>query len=119
MMQHKELSEGKWGGMAFVELMANIGSEVGRTVSWMKKGKEVPAGSSFERALELMDLTLKFGRIGMKNRFPMLKELCRLRDLFCESYIAGSMSSLEWLDRYFMQFSLAWQIQRHRENADK
>ena len=27
-MQHKELSEGKWGGMAFVEQMANIGSEV-------------------------------------------------------------------------------------------
>ena len=50
---------------------------------------------------------------------PMLKELCRLRDFFCESYITGSMSSLEWLDRYFMQFSLAWQTQRHRENADK
>lgn len=38
-MQHSGLENGRWSEMPFVEQMANIGSEVGRTAKWKIKGK--------------------------------------------------------------------------------
>ena len=35
---HKELASGKWFVLSFFEQMANIGSEIERTISWRKKG---------------------------------------------------------------------------------
>ena len=35
---HKELAEGRWFTLTFLDQMANIGSEVERTILWRKKG---------------------------------------------------------------------------------
>jgi len=38
--------------------MANLGSEVFRTINWRKKGSEDDSQRAFFRALELLDLTI-------------------------------------------------------------
>jgi len=37
MIQHKELAEGRWKDLSLCEQMANIGSEVSRTIKWKEK----------------------------------------------------------------------------------
>lgn len=62
--QHKELSRGKWKKLSLIEQMANIGSEVERAISWKNKNSKEYSAMAFERALELIDLTLSDEKIG-------------------------------------------------------
>ena len=57
-IQHKGLAAGRWNELTFDEQMANTGSEVGRAIKWRKKGDAEYSRLAYERALELMDLTL-------------------------------------------------------------
>ena len=104
------LNEERWKSMSFVEQMANIGSEVGRTAKWVLKEKPAMAQSAFERALELIDLTLKYGRLNSPYRGPMLKELCKLREYFCSAYEMSDTAFLIWLDKYFGDFAIAQRL---------
>jgi hypothetical protein len=56
--QHRELAAGRWNLLSFAEQMANVGSEVERTISWKNRGRAEISGRAFERALELIDLTV-------------------------------------------------------------
>lgn len=100
------LDEKRWASLTLAEQMANIGSEVGRTAKWMAKGKVDFAYGAYVRALELQDLTLKYGRLGQDGRREMLKELCRARDCFTGAYLNSDLETLEFLDKYFTQFAL-------------
>ncbi|MBI2263538.1 hypothetical protein HYU72_02795, partial [Candidatus Berkelbacteria bacterium] len=60
--QHKNLAAGRWFSLTLVEQLANVGSEVIRAFNWRKKGDEKSTKLAFERALELLDLTLADGR---------------------------------------------------------
>lgn len=101
------MNDERWKTMPFIEQMANIGSEVGRTSKWLQKSKPAMAEGAFVRALELIDLTLKFGRLDSPYRGNMLKELCRVRELFCGAYESSDVTLLKWLDKYFGDFALA------------
>ena len=79
---HKELASGRWSEMPFVEQMANVGSEVERTISWRQKGNTAYSQKAFERALELLDLTIKDAEDRGK-----LKELLRLRELMADYFV--------------------------------
>lgn len=116
-MQHKTLEDGRWAAMPFVEQMANIGSEVLRTSKWKIKGKSEYAAKAFERALELFDLTIRYGRLsdGRKGRVPMLREVCRLREVFCECYLSENQYAVASLDKYFMHFGIAARRSRRPE----
>lgn len=98
----KELAK-RWKKMPLVEQMANIGSEVYRAMRWQGKNQQ-----SFElaytRALELFDLTIADSR--WKKR---LKELTRLREVFCDAILGGKEynSSLADIERYFFYFAVA------------
>ena len=116
-MQHRSLESGKWAELSFMEQMANIGSEVSRTSKWKEKGNAERSQSAFYRALELIDLTLEYGRVHEKNRSSMLRELCRLREIFCEEYLSLDPSVLKSFDNYFLQFGLAVRRSRHPEGA--
>lgn len=102
---HKELEAGRWFTLSLPEQLANIGSEVHRTIIWQNKNK-TGINTAFERALELFDLTLQDKR--WKGRY---KEICRSRELFC-SLITESKNysdpvlELNSLDNYFMQFAI-------------
>ena len=117
-MQHKGLENGRWAEMSFISQMANIGSEIGRTAKWKKKGKTEMAQSAFYRALELIDLTLKYGRINdtVERRSAMLRELCRVRECFCEEYFSDDPNSVDGLEKYFMHFAVAERLAQHKAN---
>ena len=55
---HKNLDEDAWRKFSFSEQMANIGSEIERAISWKNKGSHDDSRLAFERALELLDLTI-------------------------------------------------------------
>ncbi len=53
MAVHRELAAGRWFEMSLIEQMANIGSEIERTIAWRgRNGKNSTA--AFERGLELL-----------------------------------------------------------------
>lgn len=102
---HKELAEGRWFELTLPEQLANIGSEVHRSIIWQKKD-EARFSSAFERALELFDLTLSDKR--WQGRY---KEICRSRELFCSLMVESEKyenpeHELKLLDNYFMQFAV-------------
>lgn len=104
--KHKDLAAGRWAELTFFEQLGNIGSEVGRVK--VQRDAGVPDQSrfqnAFDRALELFDLTIADPR--WKGR---LKEILRARELFCYAALGEPLygTTLEDLDRYFMQFALA------------
>ena len=102
--QHKSLAAGRWRQMPFAEQMANVGSEVERALTWRAKGNPVYASRAFERALELMDLTL-----ASVQGFARLRELARAREALVDYFTGtnqyGSTDAL-WR-KYFMPFVYA------------
>ena len=50
--QHQQLAEGRWNKLSFLEQMANVGSEVERTLRWKEKGNSRYSQLAFFRALE-------------------------------------------------------------------
>lgn len=100
------LNEERWASISLAEQMANIGSEVGRSLKWLAKDKLSLAEGAHLRALDLIDLTIKFGRCSFTDRGPFLKEICRARDLYNESFLSKDFDNLSYLDKYFAQFAL-------------
>jgi predicted phosphatase len=106
MKYHKGLTVKRWSKFSFIEQMANIGSEVFRTISWRDKDKKY-SQMAFERCLELIDLTVA----DPKNK-KRLKEILRVRealvDYFMFDNIYGSTDKL-W-QNYFYGFNYAARI---------
>lgn len=101
-MQHPLLASGRWFEFSFPEQMANVGSEVERTISWKNKGNAHYSRLAFVRALELMDLT-----ITDKRNISKLTELTRTREVLVD-YFAGTnvyKSSDTLWQKYFYPFS--------------
>lgn len=100
---HPGLAAGRWAQLSLAEQLANVGSEVGRMRKWRDRDERLAAGA-FERALELLDLTLADARWRFR-----LRELARARELFCDAAAGGREygTTLEDLDRYFLAFAVA------------
>ena len=95
----------RWEELSFFEQMANIGSEIERTINW--RGKNLKYSKiAFERALELIDLTINDKKNHKRGR---LKELLRARevliDYFCFDNIYQSTDK-SW-QNYFLAFNYA------------
>ncbi len=102
--QHKDLATGRWNQLSFLEQMANIGSEVERALNWQAKHNTVYCQRAFERALELMDLTLDD-----RKSFSRLKEVARLREALVDYFFGTNqcMSTDESWRKYFSSFTYA------------
>jgi len=100
---HDELAAGRWFALSLAQQMGNIGSEISRTLKWQNKDSEISTRAAF-RALELLDLTISDPRwkIG-------LKELTRVREIFCDTFFGENQynTTLLDLDKYFTKFALA------------
>jgi len=109
MIIHKELASGRWFKLSLLEQLANIGSDVVRTIKWKNEGDLECSREAFERALELIDLTVA----DSKNR-GRLKEILRARealvDYFLFDNIYGSSDKL-W-ENYFYHFNYAAALAR-------
>jgi hypothetical protein len=101
-VQHKDLASGKWAKMSFAEQMANVGSEVERALNWRAKKNYDYSRRAWERALELMDLTL-----GCSKGLPRLKELARTREALVDYFFGSNefKSSENSLRNYFSCFT--------------
>lgn len=102
--QHKELAAGRWKSLGFLEQMANIGSEVERALNWRAKNNPDYSQKAFERALELVDLTLD-SAVG----YSRLKELTRLREALVDYFLGENQfgSTQELWKKYFWYFAYA------------
>ncbi len=102
--QHKELASGKWNKLTFIEQMANLGSEVGRTITWKNQDKPDYSKRAFERALELLYLTIA----DIKNKHH-LRGLTRLREALIDyfSFDNEFKSSDKLWQNYFYAFNFA------------
>lgn len=102
--QHQTLAGGRWKELTLLEQMANIGSEVERALNWRAKNNSVYSQKAFERALELIDLTLENTR-----RFPCLKEVARVREVLVDYFFGNNQyqsTESSWR-KYFFYFTLA------------
>lgn len=106
--RHRDQAAGKWGTLSLAEQLGNVGSEVGRMLRWKGRDERLVA-SAFERALELLDLTLADAR--WRTR---LREIARARELLCDAAAGGPEynTTLEDLDRYFLAFAVAARARR-------
>jgi hypothetical protein len=101
---HKEMAAGRWREYPLLLQMAHVGSEVERMLRWQEAGDAARARTSYERALELLDLTARYAR-----RPSQLKELRRAREALAD-YFDGSnewqSSPADWRS-YFDAFAFA------------
>ena len=106
-MQHASLENGRWAKLTFQQQMANIGSETSRVYKALLSGKEARAESSFARFQELIDLTIRYGRLGepASARSAMWEELCRFRELYCAAFLERNLPELAAANRYLDQFA--------------
>lgn len=108
-MLHKTLAKGRWFEFSLAEQFANIGSEIHRLVSADKNHDYARFYAVFDRALELIDLSLADPR--WKTGY---KEIARLREILCGLYFGKNEynTSLQALDDYFFKFALVAQANK-------
>jgi hypothetical protein len=102
--QHAGLAVGRWRELSFFEQMAHIGGEVERSLAWREKRNPEYSRRAFERALELVDLTLECP--GERSR---LKEIARMREVLVDYFFGTNefkSTETSWR-KYFSQFTYA------------
>jgi hypothetical protein len=101
---YEELAAGQWGKYNLYEKLAAVGAEVGRSLNWKEKGRVDFANRAFERALELLDFTIRD-----EKEASHLRELCRLREVLVDSFMYDNQygSTPELWRKYFGAFEYA------------
>lgn len=102
--EHKELAGGRWLELSFFEQMANIGSEIERTIKWRNRGNSEYSQKAFDRSLELLWLT-----IGDNRNRKRLRELTRVREALIDFFMFNNdygSSDVLW-QKYFYHFTYA------------
>lgn len=107
--QHRQLAQGKWNKLTLMEQLTNVGSEVERAIKWKEKNNMPYSQMAFERALELMTLT-----IADKKNMPRLKEIARVREALVDYFAADNSfaSSDENWRKYFFAFNYAARLNK-------
>ncbi len=108
---HENLSIEKWQSLSMIDQLANIGSEVIRTINWKKQNNDELSKAAFFRALELIDLTIQ----DPKNR-KRLKEVVRTREALVDHFMYDNeyQTTDEIWYNYFFNFNYASAMQRGR-----
>ena len=104
---HKNLTHKHWNNFSFFEQMANIGSEIERTIKWKNKNNAEYSRMAFERALELLDFTVA----DPKNK-KKLKEILRTREALADHFAFDNEynSTDKIWQNYFYAFNWAARI---------
>jgi hypothetical protein len=102
--QHPTLAAGRWHTFSFLEQMAHVGGEVERALIWQEKGNPAYSLLAFERALELLGLTLDDPRNPARA-----SELARLHEALVDFFQGSNRfgSSDSGLRKYFGAFAYA------------
>ncbi len=107
--RHRELAAGRWNELSFFEQMANVGAEIGRTITWKSKMNPEYSGRAFERAIELLDLTVRD-----KKNLSRIKEVLRVREALVDHFVFDNIyrSTDDSWQRYFRPFQMAARLRR-------
>lgn len=111
MIIHKELAKGRWFTLSLVEQLANVGSDVERTIKWRNSGNAEYSQKAFERVLELIDLTV----LDAKNK-GRLREILRMREMLVDYFLYHNeyqSNDVLW-QKYFYCFTYAASLRRGR-----
>ena len=106
---HKELAAGRWFTFSLMEQLGNVGSDIERTINWRNKGDLEMSSQAFDRALELIDLT-----IADKKNKGRLKEIVRARAMLVSYFVYDNeygFTDKYWQD-YFFDFAYAAAMQK-------
>lgn len=104
MTGHAALVAGRWTTLTLAEQLANVGSEVDRTIGAWEAQRSDRFARALARALELFDLTAGDERW----RGPGRREILRAREEFCrlffdEEYVRDAARALS---AYFLGFAV-------------
>ena len=80
---HKNLTKEKWRSFSKSQQILMIANELKRAENWIIKGDLDEVKNCYERAFELLDLT-----ISISKRRNLLKELLRFREMLASQYIS-------------------------------
>ena len=102
LVQHADI-EKAWASYSLPFQLANIGSEVSRSIK--NQNKPARFRGAYERALELFDLTIFF--LSKKpDSTARLREICRAREEFCDFFDGNSMNTdPEKMQKYYDDFA--------------
>ena len=111
-MIHKNLTPEHWFTFSLFEQLANVGIDIERTIQWKAKNNLDYSQKAFERALELLDLTIA----DPKNKGARLKELVRVREALVDHFVYDNeyATTDESWQKYFFDFNYAAALQRGR-----
>lgn len=111
LVHHKGLKPERWFRFTLMEQLGNVGSDVDRAINWKNKGNSEFSRLSFERALELIDLT----KADPKNK-GRLREICRVREALVDYFAYDNVykTSDEFWHKYFYNYAYAAAIQKGR-----
>ncbi len=107
---HKGLDQERWSKFTLFEQLANVVTDIERVIGWKKRGNLDYSRKAFDRALELLDLTIS----DKKNKHGTLRELLRVREALIDYFLYDNQYLSDdkgWQD-YFYQFNYAAAIQR-------
>lgn len=102
---HTDLTAEHWFTFSLFEQLANVGCDIERTIGWRKNGNVDYCKKAFDRALELLDLTIA----DPKNRGVRRKELLRVRETLIDYFMYDNdyaSCDKTWQD-YFFAFNYA------------
>ncbi len=105
-IRHRDLAAGRWYQLSLCEQLGNVGSEISRALKWRTQDPTI-ARRAFERALELVDLTM--GDPRHLRSVARLRELARTREVLVD-FFAGTNeyhSEAASLQRYFDAYAMA------------
>ena len=93
----------QWQTYPLAYQLGNVGAEVSRLISLKQKGDSAHAEKAFERALELLDMTI----VGASQK-KSVGELARLREIICGFMDSSSEYTItgEQINNYFIPFAL-------------
>jgi len=112
MILHQGLTPEHWFTFSLMEQLANVGTDIERTINWRNRGNKNASDAAFDRAIELLDLTIADPK--HKKQGGRLKELCRIREALADYFLFNNeykSSDKLWQD-YFYCFNYAAALQR-------
>ena len=105
-IQHRDLAAGRWQELSLAEQLGNIGSEISRASKWRDRNPAIARGA-FERALELLDLTLDDPR--HRQSMARLREIARCREVVVDFFDGPNLyqTTAASIQKYFDAYALA------------
>lgn len=95
---HRGLTLERWQALPLERRLLNIASELSRAKNAMKLSDTAEASRSFERTLELVDMTVE--SLMHESSQGLVRELLRFREMIAGFYIAPQKNHQEFLSLF-------------------